>query len=136
MTKYIQYESYDLRSYFSIMPGHIKTCFHCGHILCSKEMHFSKVVAEDMKWDSLIPVHDFTILFQCDQCSWWCVRESWGFYETSNCMYDRLVVGVIPVGDQIEHKDDAPWLLALDDEKVYENLLNLPKGFAKLFSTK
>jgi hypothetical protein len=130
-TPVFKYIVYDLRTYFSQQPGHIKRCPVCGKSIMVTSIHPSKAVVRDLSFGSLIPVHDFSCLYGCSACHWWAARESWGFRETSSEM-DFLVVGEID-NERTPDRQSTPWREISQLEDLYNHVEPLPDHLGQLF---
>lgn len=132
------YTAYNMRPYFSKQPGQPTHCPQCGGLLSMTSITPSTAVSADMEHDSLIPVHDYSLLFVCRTCGWWLIRESWDFCEI-NGEYDYLAVGNFPAHIQpgdISEWEDQPWRSALADPHIYEHAGDLPAAIARIFPRK
>ena len=76
---------------------------------------------DERGWGRAIFVHDFTILFTCKNCDWWCVRESWNDVDYENASWDFLVVGLEENDESGMMADlpETPWESALKNERLY-----------------
>ncbi len=129
------YVVYDLRSYFRRQPGHLRLCPNCGKDISVSALSPSKSVTDFLAL-ATIPLHEFSVLYQCEDCHWWGIRESWSDRESS---YDPdcLIVGKeksVPDTNQPPSQDALPWNLALKDEHLYDKVLPLPYTFGRLFA--
>ena len=129
------YVVYDLRSYFARQPGHLRLCPNCGKNIAIINLSPSKVVTDSLA-GAAIPSHEFSILYKCEGCHWWAIRESWGDREGSDGP-DCLIVEnekSAPDISQTPNQDASPWNLALKDEHLYDKVLPLPYTLGRLFA--
>ena len=122
---------YDMTTYFSQQPGVIKCCPACGKSIVVTRIHPSRTVAEDLTHGSLIPVHDFSCLYECSTCHWWAIREGWGFRESSSEL-DFMIVGISDNEESVEQQP-APWRQIMQDEGLYDHAEPLPDNLGQLF---
>ncbi len=132
------YVTYEIGPHFSSEPKHPTHCPMCRNSLKSQAQNPSTFADNDRaKYATLMPFHNYTILFTCDQCHFWFIRENWTFYEVGNGTCDYLVVGVI--ADQVKPGVDVknvqlePWFKALADPHLYDHALNLPYELIAMF---
>ncbi len=133
------YESYNLQSYFFCQPGDLTRCPVCGSGLAQAAIGASAAVRADLARCS-IPFHDFSDLYTCNRCPWWCIRESWDELEV-NGSCDYLIVGAIAPPDRPEQRDHrtdrGSWLAALHDIHAYDDAdapgRHLPNEIGKAF---
>jgi hypothetical protein len=126
---------YNLRAYFSRQPGDIRCCPVCGSLLSRSNIDPSECVSKDLSNPGLIPIHEFSHLYECRACQWWAVRESWTLGETGQ-EYDFLIVGAAAgKGRVLENTDQQvlPWNQVLANEHLYDSALPLPDILGKLF---
>jgi hypothetical protein len=122
-----QFAVYNIMRYFSKQPGDIGHCPVCGSHIGVTCIPPSKKVAKDLDDFSLIPVHYFSRLYACSDCSWSAVRESWAYYECNSTM-DYLIVRVEESNSQL-----VPWDQLLQNDNIYRNIKSLPEGLGRLF---
>jgi hypothetical protein len=72
------------------------------------------------------------VLYKCEDCSWWAIRESWGDREWSDGP-DYLIV---EQENQTERRSSQvqPWEQILEDLNIYEHTQPLPENLGKLFT--
>jgi hypothetical protein len=76
------------------------------------------------------------LLFLCDHCQWWDIRESWDYCEWG-VELDYIVVGRemgqnLPSDAPLE-KREKPWRKALADPDLYAHAFLLPPELARIF---
>ncbi len=123
------YVVYDLRSYFPKQPGDLRLCPNCGNTISVSNLSPSQVVTDSLA-GATIPCHEFSVLYKCEGCLWWAIRESWGDREASDGP-DYLTVNN---EKSAPNQDAAPWNLVLKDEHLYDQVLPLPYALGKLFT--
>ncbi len=131
----VKYTVYDVRAYFSKQPGDIRRCPACGGPLARSDIEPSKSVSDDLAEWSLIPVHEFSCLYECGACQWWAVRESWTLCEYYK-EYDFLVVGEAGwKGKPSKNADPRvlPWKQVLENKQLYCGTSPLPAHLGELF---
>ncbi len=132
---YTDYAAYNLRPYFDKQPGQPTRCLMCGGHLTRSKIDPSKTVHDDLHYFSLIPVHDFSYLFICDDCQWWCIRESWTLCEVMNEL-DFIIISV-PSSEKMNSVtawvQGTPWLKALADGQIYFRAQPMTPEIAKIF---
>lgn len=127
------YAVYDLRAAFSRQPGNPTRCLHCGEALALSQVSPSQTVKDHLNdFLNLYTTHDFSLLYFCENCHWWCIRESWSWREFSNADFDFIVVGVVS-DDSPGESDEKPWLKPMTNPAIYENRPIVPKNIAVLF---
>jgi predicted RNA-binding Zn-ribbon protein involved in translation (DUF1610 family) len=124
------YVVYDLRSYFAKQPGNLRLCPNCGKNISVSTLSPSKVVTRSLG-GATIPCHEFSVLYKCEACSWWAIRESWGDREWSDGP-DYLVV---EQENPTERRSSQvqPWEQILEDLNLYKHTRPLPENLGKLF---
>lgn len=130
-TVMFKYVVYDLRTYFSQQPGHMKRCPVCGKPIQVTSIHPSKEVESDLSHGSLIPVHDFSCFYGCSACHWWAARESWGFRECDSEL-DFLVVGETDNEGNTDQQS-TPWRQISQLDDLYSHVEPLPDHLGQLF---
>ncbi len=126
---------YNFQSYISRQPGHLRVCPDCGKEISVLSLPASRVVDEILTL-AVIPCHEFTVLYQCEHCHWWAIRESWSDCE-GNYAPDCLVVPSeksLSDANQQAEPDASPWNLLLQDEHLYDKVIPLPENLGKLFT--
>lgn len=123
------YTVYNMRSRFETMPGQPERCPLCGGKLSGAPVGPSRQVLDDLEVDSLIPVHNFSLLFVCEACRWWCIRESWDYCEIGSEL-DYLIAGTAANDSQ---PGAEPWLEILADPELYRHEKELPANLAAIF---
>lgn len=130
----INYVVYSLRGYFSMQPGDLRLCPNCGKNISVLNLSPSKVVL-DLLSHGTFPSHEFSVLYKCEGCPWWAIRECFGDYE-GFAPGDFLVVdnekNTLDLS-QTRNKDASPWNLALNDPHLYDKALPLPHTLGRLF---
>lgn len=134
-TNYNDYVSYNMRTYFAREPKpNIHQCPMCASTMSRSESSPSKPVQENIDDLDLIPVHNFSFLFLCEQCDWWCVREGWTLCEY-DLELDYLITGVakkwnlsdknIPISILHEYfqSKKSSFEFKMLDANVFENLI-------------
>ncbi len=132
---FIKFAVYDLRTYFSKQPGDIRCCPVCGSSLSRSNIDPSECVSNDLSDMRLIPMHDFSHLYECRACQWWAVRESWSLCELYKD-FDFLIVGEAErTGTAFENTNQKvmPWNLVLQNEHLYASAMPLTDVLGKLF---
>lgn len=129
------YVVYDMRSYFARQPGHLSLCPNCGKNISVMNISPSKVVTDSLT-AATMPSHEFSVLYKCEACHWWAIRESWGDREGSDGPDYLVVVNENSVLDssQTPDQDASPWSLALKSERLYDKPLRLPVALGIGFS--
>ena len=133
-----KYAAYNLRTFFTRMPEKLASCWICHAPITYSEVQESLAVKVYLeKAEKLIPVHDFSHLYVCQHCGWWCVREVFMLCELGDGISDHLIVGLADDNDSAHApgKPDSrkPWETAMADPQVYDNVLYLPAELGKLF---
>ena len=129
------YVVYDLRSYFSRQPGHLRLCPNCGENISVLNLSPSKLVTNFLA-GATIPCHEFSVLYKCKACHWWAIRESWGDREGSDGP-DCLIISGEKRARNIStnpEQDDSLWNFVLEDEHIYDKVLPLPNNLGRLFT--
>jgi len=126
------YQAFSLRPNFSEQPGQPAHCLHCGEPLSVSPIEPSDTVREDLDDPYLIGTHNFSLLFRCKACQWWCVRGSWDLNEIGRDL-DYLIVGVQFLPASSDNSDEQPWQKALVDPSIYQNSEDIPETIAALF---
>ena len=84
-----------MRTYFSRLPGDILRCPMCADTLSKADVAPSESVRANLAEQSLIPWHEFSQVFTCRTCQWWCIREYWVLGELSgNGDRDYVIMGI------------------------------------------
>ena len=123
---------YNITSYFRKQPLGLECCPACGKSISSAGIPPSRAVASELELgDGALPVYDFSYLYKCQTCSWWGIRESWAFLESSGTN-DCLVVAR---EDDLEISEPPiqPWKQALENPDLYKRMQPLPENLGKLF---
>ncbi len=136
---YIDYVSYDVQKRYHRKPEGPVTCPMCNGDLTESSIEPSKAMKEHIEG----PDYDYgsSLLFVCNQCRWWCVREHYEFVDGGAGMrygLDYLIVSTAKAGKSEEPgsapvEDAQPWLKALVDPGVYNKVKKLPEELAVLF---
>lgn len=128
-----RYVSYDVQKRYLVKPEGPVTCPMCNGNLTESSIEPSKAMNEDIEG----PDYDYgsSLLFVCNQCRWWCVREHYEFVDGGAAMrygIDYLIVSMAKaVNAPVE--DAQPWRQALEDLKVYKNAQAFPEELAAFF---
>ena len=131
----IKFNVYDLQTYFSKQPESLIGCPDCGGALAVSNVNPSKAVLAALAWESLIPTHDFSRLYQCKTCFWWGIWESWAYREcnsSGDCFIMRATDGTRKITVTAEQYA-SPWKQILEDENVYKNAMPVPPSLGQLF---
>jgi hypothetical protein len=129
----IQYAVHNLTRYFSRAPGDLKSCPTCGNPVSISSISPSKNVSSDLSDPYLIPVHEFSRLYECKACQWWAVRERWTLCEWGKEL-DFLVVGNVARTPLEENEPQiSAWKKVLEDEELYQGSEPLPDHLLQLF---
>lgn len=135
----VDYAVYNIRKSFDHQPGQPSHCFYCDGGFTQSSVNPSIAVSEDLKCNSLIPVHEYSFLFVCDDCGWWLIRESWTYCECG-VELDYVVAGSKPkvimpayIESETADKKVKPWVMALANPDLYLQSSELPEEFAALF---
>ncbi|WP_152966247.1 hypothetical protein [Ornatilinea apprima] len=126
------YQAFSMRSYFSKQPGQPARCLHCGGPLSVSPVEPSAWVQDELDDPFLIGTHNFSLLFRCKACQWWCIRESWDLNEIGLDL-DCLIVGVPSPAASAAQGSEQPWQKALADPSIYRNSEDIPETIAALF---
>jgi hypothetical protein len=137
--EYSDYVSYNVEKYYSVKPEGPITCPMCNGDLSESAIEPSKAMSKEIAG----PDYDYgsSLMFICNQCHWWCIREHYEFVDGGaarryGCDYlifstakssKSKVIRNLPV----EHTQ--PWLKALEDPKVYDKVQAFPEKLAVLF---
>ena len=118
-------------------------CLICADDLSKSIIEPSKAMRKELDDPSYECNQDLgsSSLFTCNQCHWWCVRESYEFIDKEHVHRygdDYLIVGTAGYTETKTSRNmsinySKPWLKALDDPKTYDNVKRLPKELAILF---
>jgi hypothetical protein len=134
-----KYVSYDVQKRYHVKPEGPVICPMCNGELTESPIEPSKAMKEHIEG----PDYDYgpSLLFVCNQCRWWCVREHYEFVYTGAGMrygLDYLITSTAKAGKSEEPgsapvEDAQPWRQALDDLKVYDNMQAFPEQLAAFF---
>jgi len=130
--KFSGYQAFSLRPYYSKQPGQPARCLHCGGPLSVSPVEPSISVQDELDDPFLIGSHNYSLLFRCKACQWWCIRESWALNEISLDL-DYLIVGVQSQPASSDTSAEQAWLKALADPSVYQSAEDIPDTIAVLF---
>jgi hypothetical protein len=130
--------TFEIRLHFSVEPGQPTRCPMCRNPLNSRAQNPSTFITNDCaKYATLVLLHNYTILFTCDFCHFWFIRENWTFSEIWHGTNDYLVAGVMAdlANPGVETKDFIlePWFRALSDPHLYDHAQNLPYELKAIF---
>jgi hypothetical protein len=137
---YIDYASYDVQKRYRVKPEGPVTCPMCSNSdLTESPIEPSKAMNEDIEG----PDYDYgsSLLFVCNRCRWWCVREHYEFVDGGAAMrygFDYLIISTAKASKSedpgsMPAEDAQPWLQALEDLKVYKNVQAFPEELAEFF---
>lgn len=130
---YNAYASYNIRKYFKTAPPDPKICPKCKRkLVCTSLENPSKFVGNALN-DCIMPQHDFTRLFNCKGCNFWCIREAWSDNEIPRDD-DGLLVGIPKKKVSSDDDTSRPWEKALVDENPYYHDLQMTKDIHKMLS--
>jgi hypothetical protein len=128
-----------MREYFQMAPGDLTQCPECAGKMTRSSIQPSKAVREDLddKDSCLMAVHNYSLLFVCDACQWWYVRENWDYAENGTTL-DYIIVGRRSSRDlnaktTILVESESPWLNALANSSIYYHSTPFPEEVALLF---
>ena len=128
-----EYQSYDMRTFFSAQPGVLKTCIRCNRELSEIEVNRNTKSAD--KWYSSrpsIPVYELS-LFYCEKCQWWYMREYFSDCEVSS-EQEYITIGHNTFSKAEEKKRAIkPWGHAFEDETLHANPQSLPPSIGSKF---
>jgi hypothetical protein len=142
--EYSDYVSYDIQKYYSVKPEGPITCQMCAGNLSktaiepSKAMNDFNVSTEVSYWLD----YGSSFLYTCNECHWWCVREHYEYvirkFADHKFGRDYLIVSKTKNEKSKAFSDPLvnhaqPWLKALGDPKVYDEVQAFPGELAVLF---
>jgi hypothetical protein len=140
---YMDYVCYNVESFFKQKPEGPCQCSVCRGHLSISDIETSRAMHDEIECSEKSQyylVYASSLLFTCDACSWWCVREHYEF----SCPgvghrygYDYVIWST---ADSSGHEvpmnvpdSTRPWQRALCDPRVYDHLQSLPRELANLF---
>ena len=130
--EYSAWASFNIRDYFEKAPHQPDICPKCGEKLIQSDVHASKYVDYCLNSD-YFPVHDYSRLFLCNECQWWCVRESWAEGERG-FEGDRMIVGIPRSRKKSKENELNPWEKLLASENAYFHDLKMPDDIYQMLS--
>jgi hypothetical protein len=137
------YLSYDIQKYYLKKPAGPIKCPICSGSLTESAIERSRAMAEHIKKneDEYYLDDGSSLLYMCNACDWWCVREHYEFIDkhvVHRYGLDYLIFSTAKNSKSITSKNISiqhtkPWLNALEDPKAYDKVQAFPEELAVFF---
>jgi hypothetical protein len=131
------YLSYDIQARYCVKPEGPITCPVCDSNLTESPIEPSKAMSKHIAGPDYYD-YGSSLLFVCNRCHWWCVREHYEFVDVSSSDVhkyglDYLIFSTAKGDKSGLPKNTQPWLTALDDLTIYDKVQGLPEKLVLFF---